>query len=187
MAAGLLSSAARRLPRVWGESCEGHALAGEQQRAVEVILGERLGAEALGVRRGRLGAGAAALVERDERGDHGEGQQARDAREHHAQAAVRPLAGAPAGVQERALGRGELEIVAACPVERRGQARAAVQLAGIAAAALPFAGGGAQVATQPAPLGVLLQPAAQPRPLAQQRLVRDLDLALADGEQARRR
>ena len=37
---------------------------------------------------------------------------------------------------------------------------------------------------QPASLRVLLQPAPQPRPLAQQRLVRDLDLALADRDQA---
>ena len=37
---------------------------------------------------------------------------------------------------------------------------------------------------QPAALRVLLEPAAQPRPLAQQRLVRDLDLALADRDQA---
>ena len=37
---------------------------------------------------------------------------------------------------------------------------------------------------QPPALGVVLQPAAQARPLAQQRLVGDLDLALADREQA---
>ena len=36
---------------------------------------------------------------------------------------------------------------------------------------------------QAAALGVLLEPAAQARPLAQQRLVRDLDLALADRDQ----
>jgi hypothetical protein len=89
-----------------------------------------------------------------------------------------------AGLEERALGRGEFEIVAACPVKRGGQARAAVQLAGIAAGALPFSCGRAQVAAHLAPLGVVLQPAAQPWPLAQQRLVCDLDLALADREQA---
>ena len=33
-------------------------------------------------------------------------------------------------------------------------------------------------------VGVLLEPAAQPRPLAQERLVRDLDRAIADGQQA---
>ena len=66
------------------------------------------------------------------------------------------------------------------PVERRGQARAAVQLAAIAAARLPRARGGPHVELQPTALGVLLEPAAQPRPLAQQSLVRDLDVSLAD-------
>ena len=39
---------------------------------------------------------------------------------------------------------------------------------------------------QPASVGVLLEPRPQSRPLAQQRLVRDLDLALADRDQPRR-
>ena len=69
------------------------------------------------------------------------------------------------------------------PVQRGGQPRAAVQLARVAAAGVPLARGGAQVVVQAPALGVLLEPAAQARPLAQQRLVRDLDLALADRDQ----
>ncbi len=40
------------------------------------------------------------------------------------------------------------------------------------------------MAVQPAPLGVLLEPAAQPRPLPQQRLVGDLRRTFADADQA---
>ena len=69
------------------------------------------------------------------------------------------------------------------PVERGGQARAAVELAGSRPPA-SHSRAARQLAVQPASLGVLLEPAAQPRPLAQQRLVRDLDLALADRDQA---
>jgi hypothetical protein len=69
--------------------------------------------------------------------------------------------------------------VRAGPVECRGQPGAAVELARVAPALLPVAGGGDQVPVDAPALGVLLQPAAQARPLAQERLVGDLDLALA--------
>ena len=69
------------------------------------------------------------------------------------------------------------------PVQRRGEPRAAVQLARVASAGVPGVSGRAQVAMQAAPLRVLLQPAAEPWPFPQQRLVRDLDLAVADRDQ----
>ena len=75
-------------------------------------------------------------------------------------------------------------VVRAGPVERRGEPGAAVELARVAPGRLPVAGGGDQVRVQPAPLRVLLEPAAQPRPLAQQRLVGDLDAPLADRDEA---
>ena len=70
------------------------------------------------------------------------------------------------------------------PVEGRGEAGAAVQLAGVPAAGLPAARRRAQVQVLATTLGVLLEPVAYPRPLAQQRLVSDLDLPLADGDEA---
>ena len=81
-------------------------------------------------------------------GDHGEHEQCGDAGEHDPQAALRALARAPALVEERALDGVELGLVVGRPVERRGQPRAAVQLAAIAAAGVPRrarrrAGGGA--------------------------------------------
>ena len=62
------------------------------------------------------------------------------------------------------------------PVERGGQPRAAVELGRVAAAVVPLARRDAEVVVQAAALGVLLEPAAQARPLAQQRLVGDLGL-----------
>ena len=93
---------------------------------------------------------------------------------------MRALARRPAVVHEGPLGGVELTLVGRRPVERGGEPRAAVQLARIAAARVPFARGHDQVVVEPAAVRVLLEPAAQPRPLAQQRLVGDLGLALAD-------
>ena len=70
------------------------------------------------------------------------------------------------------------------PVERGGQARAAVEPARVARVGVPRPRGVAEPAMQAAALGVLGQPRAQPRPFAQQRLVRDLDGAVGDREQA---
>ena len=105
IAAGLLSSAASRFPRVCSESSQRDALAGEQQRVVEVVLDERPRAEALGLRRDRLGAGAAALLERDRAGDDGQREQGGEAGQHRPQPALRALARRAARGHERALGR----------------------------------------------------------------------------------
>ena len=105
---------------------------------------------------------------------------AADAGEHEPQAALGAPARAPALVEERALGRGELGLVRGRPVERGGQARAAVELARVAHVRVPGARGVAEPAMQAAVLRVLGEPGAQARPLAQQRLVRDLDGAVGD-------
>ena len=167
---------------------ERDALAGQQQRAVQLVLDERARAEPLRV--GRASPRSRAVprcVERDEPGDDREHEQRGDAGEDRAQPPLRALARGPALVEEGALGRVELGLVRRRPVQRRGQARAAVKLARVAAAGVPLARGGAQLVVQAPALGVLLEPAAQSRPFAQQRLVRDLDLALARPSPAGRR
>ena len=58
---------------------------------------------------------------------------------------------------------------------RLGQAAAAEQRAVVAVQPAPLVRGGGDAAMDAQALAVLLDPAAQPRPLAQQRLVRDLD------------
>ena len=98
--------------------------------------------------------------------------------------ALGAAARAPAGLEEGALGGVQLVAVLGRPVERGGQAGAAVEDARVAPVGLPGAGGLAQPVLQAASLGVLVQPAAQPRPFVQQRLVRDLDRALGDRQQA---
>ena len=66
------------------------------------------------------------------------------------------------------------------PVERGGEAGAAVELALVAPGCVPLGRRLGDVAAKPAPFGVLLDPLAQAWPFAQQRLVGDLDGALAD-------
>ena len=70
------------------------------------------------------------------------------------------------------------------PIQRGREPSAAVQLAGVATARVPVACGRGQVRVQAAADPVFLEPRAVARPLAQQRLVRELDLAVADGQQA---
>ena len=73
------------------------------------------------------------------------------------------------------------------PVEHGGEARAAVQLAGRPAALVPLVGGLGQVRAHPPALLVLVEPVLEPRPLAEQRLVGDLDRAAVRREQPGRR
>ena len=70
------------------------------------------------------------------------------------------------------------------PIQRRRQARTAIELFRVPPALLPGARRSAQPELHTATLGVLLQPAPQAWPLTQERLVRDLDLTLADGDQS---
>ena len=106
---------------------ERDALACEQQREVEVIGGERLGAEALRVGGGLAFARLVALVERDDAGDHRQHEQRRDAGEPRPQPPLGAAARAPAGLEEGALGGVELVAVLGRPVERGGQSGAAVE------------------------------------------------------------
>ncbi len=69
------------------------------------------------------------------------------------------------------------------PFTRLGQPRAAVQLAGVAVHLFPRLGGLGQVAVYLQRLTVLVQPAAQGRPLADQGLVGDLDGILVGRDQ----
>ena len=135
---------------------ERDGLAGEQ-RAVQAVLGEGTRAEPLRVGRGRLLARGSALLERDAPGDQREHQQRGDAGERGAQAALGALGRGTAVVDEGALDRVELGLVPSRPVQRRRQARTAVQLARIAAAGIPLARGGAQLTMQMPTLRVVLE------------------------------
>ena len=120
----------------------------------------------------------------------GECQQGGEAGQHRAQPAVRPalmlglvLGFGTAFVEEGTFELVEVALVGRGPVERRGEPRAAVELAGIAATRLPLARRLDQVLVEAATLGVLLEPCPKPRPLAQQRLVSDLDGPLICGHE----
>ena len=89
--------------------------------------------------------------------------------------------GFPRGRSARAV---ELRIVLGGPVERRGEPGAAIELGVVALGVAPLPGGADQVLVKVATLGVLGEPVAEARPLAQQRLVGDLGRPLVDGEQA---
>jgi hypothetical protein len=64
--------------------------------------------------------------------------------------------------------------VVGAPLQRHRQPRTPVDVARVAPTLVPLAGGVGEVAMDCATLGILVQPATQPRPLAQQRLVRHL-------------
>ena len=158
-------------------------LAGQQEREVEVLLDERLGTEALG-ELGRLRvARLAALGDGEDPARDGRDEQDRDADEQAAEAPV----GAPDALRlllrrlaalgdELALELVDVERVVSGPVERGREPCAAVELALIAPGRVPLGRSLGDVTTKPAPFGVLLDPLAQARPLAQQRLVGDLDV-----------
>ena len=69
-------------------------------------------------------------------------------------------------------------------LDRGGQPRAAQEVGGVAAAGVPLHGGVAQPPMGADRRAVLLEPAAQARPLADERLVRDLRGAVAERDQA---
>jgi hypothetical protein len=166
-----------------GRIVDGDALAGQQQRSIEVGLGLRLRADPLCFGGLGLAARGAALVYGDQCASDGDGQQRCDPCQHDAQAALRTIGRGAAGVEEGALGRVELVLVAAAPLPRHREPRTAVQVAGIAPPLVPVACRVGEVTLDAAALGVLLEPAAQSRPFAKQRFVGDLDFPLADGDQ----
>ena len=158
---------------------ERHALAGEQQRAIELGVEQARGRRVaeprpLSPRRARSRADRVRRRPRSRPAT----SSARDGGEDGAQPALRSARWRSGSAARNARSVGvELGVVVGRPFQRRGQPRAAVELAGVAAAGVPLACGVSELVVQAAALGVLLEPAAQARPLAQQRLVRDLDLA----------
>jgi hypothetical protein len=165
-------------------------LASEQQRRVQLVLHDRLRAQTLGI--GDLGRSprAAPLHERESPCDQGDDQERRHAGQQPAKPTIRPalsldlpLAHLAARAQELALELVELQRVFGRPVERRGQARSAVQLAGILPASRPSARRLDEVRVQDPSRSVLVEPFPQARPLAQESLVGDLDHAIGDREQ----
>ena len=67
------------------------------------------------------------------------------------------------------------------PFEGAVEAAAAVQVAGVASLLVPGPGGVGEVALHTQAVAIVVEPASQARPLAQQRLVRDLDGRLPGG------
>ena len=98
---------------------ERHALAGQQERAVELVVEQRAGAESLRLGRGRLVARVAALLERDGARDHAQARAARRRRPGPARSrrCERSLA-VRLSVEERALGCVEVGLVVGRPVQR---------------------------------------------------------------------
>ena len=144
IAAGARRRDANREPRVCGAVVDRDRLTGEEEREVEVLLDERLGAEALG-ELGRLRvARLAALDEREDAAHDSRRKQDGDAREQ-----VRAAAGSCAGPASSPLGRlaargdelalelVQLERVVGAPVERGGETYAAVELALVASRGSP--------------------------------------------------
>ena len=161
----------------------------ERQQAAERDVvpqpGQRAGREAARVRGALFGALALDGVDGDGGRDGGDHDQHGHGRgDAPAPADSCGLLGAAAGVQERALGAVEVWLVAGSPFQRGRQARSAVEVAGVPARLVPVACGGGEPAVQTPSLGVLFQPPAQARPLAQQRFVGELHGAGADREQA---
>ena len=124
------------------------------------------------------------MIERRKRRHCRDRQQRDHPREHEPQTTPLALAGEPARVEELLLGRVELRFVRCSPLERRRQSCAAIELRPITAAIAPLARGPGEVAVDALAVAVLLEPARKPRPLAQERLVSNLDAALTDRDQA---
>ena len=160
--------------------------------------GARQRADALRVRgqRLRLGGALGVLggVARDD-GEHaaqdGDDEEHGRARQQGPEAAVRPSLGAAlavgllgSGVEERALGGVELGPPGLDELERGGEPGAAVEVGGLAAAGVPEPRGVSELLVRADPGAVLVEPAAQLRPLADQRLVRDLGRAVVERDEA---
>ena len=177
IAAGLRRSAGEQVVARGRRVVEGDPLARQQQRAVEPCsfsawAPSRCASAARAWARARPRPSSASTA-----ATAATTRSADDAGERKPQAAPGALARSPAGVEELLLDGVELRRVSGAPLERRAGARRGRARRGRAPVA-PFARRGSWRCS--ADLGVLLEPAAQPRPLAQERLVGDLDRAGAD-------
>ena len=149
----------------------------------------RLGGEAP-----RLGLGcrpprASALDESEGPGDHGRDQRSRDDGEQGPQATGPALRrsqlaflGVPARVHVVPLGTRELLLVLG-QLHDRLQASASVEISLVAPVVLPGASRDGQLPERPELLPILREPTAQPGPLPDQRLVRDLGRVVAHDEE----
>ena len=91
-----------------------------------------------------------------------------------------------AGVEEVAFERRQVG-VGRKPVHRRGQSRSSVELAGHPPERVPRRRRRGDVPMDAQPLASFVDPRLEARPLSDQRLVRDLDRTLVDGDEARSR
>ena len=164
----------------------------EQQAALEPVVDQRLGAEALGVGGPSGVARVVALPEGEQPRHHRGREQHAGAGKQRAQAADGPQLRAAfavglghARIEERALGRVQRVGVTLRPVECGAEPGTAVEVRGSVPFGVPVARGVAEPPVQPKAFAILLQPAAQRRPLADQDLVRDLGRALVEREQPR--
>ena len=148
-------------------------------------------------RLGRVATGAVRLHGSDRAGDEREDEEHGGAAEHDPEptdqpglrtrllgrAALLGFGEVRAGVEELLFGRGQLGVRLFLPLQGLGEADASVQLAGWATQGVPGLGGGGEVVQDPLAFDVVLQPAAESRPRAGQRLVCDLDEAVVAGDQ----
>jgi hypothetical protein len=176
---------------------EGDGLPGQQDRAVDLVLGLGQRPKAPGVGDQRLAFGPAPQGQRQRAGHQGQHQHHGQAGDQLTQPAAGPrlplgatagvghlmLGRGPAGVQELALQLIEVAVVIAGPVQGAGQPSPPVQLPRLPAGLVPLPRRRDEVALQGSALDILLQPAVQPGPLPQQRLVGHLHGVLGLGQQ----
>src|SRR5436190_3871441 len=157
-------------------------LAGEQHRAVDPRLRNRLGAELTAKRHLRLVLRVRAGDERKRARDDGEDEQRHGAGEESLEASVlAPLAGdlklvrGGTDIDELALEFCEGDCRLAREQLELREIAAAQQVARLAAGVLPLPGRRSQTSMQPHLLAAAVDPAPEPAPFAHERLVRHLD------------
>ena len=187
----MLERAQQRAARVDGV-VEPAAFQREEEREIGMLRGDLagLGGEAAGLRHRGRAPRAAALSEREGPRDRRRHERDHDRREQCAEAPrTAPCVGqlallrVAARVEERLLAAREL----AREPGRRGEARPAEQVGIVSSGLVPGAGGRGQLSPRAQLVPVFRQPAAEARPLADERLVRDLDRAVVHDDEARGR
>ena len=197
-AAQLRCSAASRSPRVSTVSSHLDRRGRVEHRLHEGRGGARQRADALRVRRQRLRLGGAlgvlsrvAREDGEQAAQEGGDEQDGSSRQQGPEAAVRPSLGEAlavglrgGGVEERALAGIELGPPGLDELERGGEPAAAVEVGGLPAAGVPQPRGVSDLLVRADPGAVLVEPAAQAWPLADQRLVGHLGGAVVERDEA---